>query len=80
MNIVEAWKGVLPKSSYVIGPESVADKQDELMMAIVFSYPDELCRRVFREAMLNEICFLTSLFNKIDLAVQVEGNGTVTFS
>ena len=80
MNIIEAWKGVLPKPFYVIGPECVADKQEELMMAIVFSYPDELCKQVFKECLLNEVNFLIGLFNKVNLAVRIEGNGTVTFS
>ncbi len=80
MNIVESWKGVLPKPSYVIGPECLTDKQDELMMAVVFSYPDELCRRVFGECLVCEMVFLLSLFNKDDLAVRIEGNGAVTFS
>jgi len=80
MDIYESWKGILPKSSYIIGPENIEDKQDELMMAVVFSYPDELCKQVFKECLLSEVNFLIDLFNKEDLAVQVEGNGCVVFS
>lgn len=79
MDAYESWKSVLPRS-YIIGPESVKDKQDELLMAVVFDYPDELCRRVFKECLINEMGFLMSLFNKVDLAVRIGGNGTVTFS
>ena len=54
MDAYESWKGVLSKPSYVIGPECVKDKQDELMMAVVFDYPDALCMRVFGECQVCE--------------------------
>lgn len=78
--IINAWKVGLNKASYTLGKEFAIGKEDELMMALVFDYPDELAKSVFKEALPMEHGFLIPFLNKPSLHVHLEGNGNITFS
>jgi len=76
---MHAWQS-LKSSSLTVGPENLSNKRDEVMMAVVFDYPDELFKSLFKEAEVNEMIGMINLFNKETVKVRVESNGCLTIS
>ena len=62
-----------------ISPEIVRQHADDAVMAIVFGYPDELCRSLFREAHHTELEIMCRLFNSDFLECGMEKNGCIRF-
>ena len=81
MNPIEQWIEVFvpPKSSISLSPEYINQNglRDDLMLAIVFKYPDSLCKRLYILAMPTERINLINLFNQKKIYCEMDINSNI---
>jgi hypothetical protein len=73
-------KAVTPKKASVsISPEYVNfnNLEDDCLMALVFQYPDELCKKLYVIAAPSERSNLMNLFNQEEIHCELDSNANI---
>ena len=81
LNPIAMWQNAIvpPKSSISISPTYIEmhGLKDDCLMAVVFDYPDELCKRLFVLADITEMGLMYDLFNRKELHCNIDRNSNI---
>ena len=77
----ELWKQAIPikKHSVTITPDYIRinQLQDDCLMALVFNYIDELCKKLYIISLPCERNNLMNLFNQEKIHCELDGNSNI---